>query len=89
MFAKSKIIRLAFWACLAAAWLPIGNSLLSSQATAGPFARVGPIVRGGVIVRSVPVVRVAPVVTVAPVVRTVPVYHQVWYRRWNGFRWFR
>jgi hypothetical protein len=76
MFATSKIVRLAFWACLAMAWLPIGNSVCQpSQAKAVEIVRVVP-----------PVVRVVPA---APVVRVGPVYPRFWYRPYYGYRWHR
>jgi hypothetical protein len=88
MFGTSKIVRVVFWACLAAAWLPLGNSLLQpSQARAEEIIRVGPIVRRPIVVD--PVVPVAPAVRVAPIVRVGPVYPHPWYRRWYGFRWHR
>ena len=68
MFAKSKIVRLACWACLAATWLPVGNGLLQpAQAGAAEVVRVGPIVRVGPVVPAAPIVRVGPVVPVGPV----------------------
>jgi len=88
MFAKSKTIRLALWACLAATWLPIGNGPLQpAKAKAAEIVRVGPIVRTAPIVRVGPVVPVAPVVRVAPVVPR-PLYPRFGFR-WYGFRWVR
>jgi hypothetical protein len=98
MFAKSRIIRLASWGCLAVASPPIGSGLLEpSQAKAGEVIRVGPIVRPGPIVRVepvVPVIPIAPVVTVGPVVRFGPTYPQPWFhhyetRGWFGYHWHR
>ena len=88
MFSTSKIVRVVFWACLAAAWLPLNNGLVQpSQAKAEEIIRVGPIVRRPVVTVT-PVVPVAPVVRVAPVIRVGPVYRPL-YRRWYGHRWFR
>lgn len=89
MFTKSKLIRLASLACLAAAWLPIGNGLLSpANAKAAEIIRVGPIVRTGPIVRVEPVVPVGPVIRVAPVT-PLPLYPHYEFRTWNGYRWYR
>jgi hypothetical protein len=100
MFAKSKIIRLALGACLAVAWLPIGNGLLlPAKANAVEVVRVGPIVRVGPVVPVAPIVRVGPVVPAAPIVRVGPVVpvgpvypHPEYphdFRYWNGFHWYR
>jgi len=84
MFGTSKIVRLVFWVCLAAAWLPIGNGLLQpSPAKAVEIVRVGPIVTRPI------VASVTPGVVVSPVVRVRPVYPRFWYRRWYRFRWWR
>jgi hypothetical protein len=83
MFTTSKIIRGAFWACLAMAWLPIGDGVLQpAGAKADEFVRV---VRRPVVTLA----PAAPVVRVAPVVRLGPVYVRPWYRGWYGYRWYR
>ena len=74
MFTKSRIIRLALWACMAATWLPIGNGLLQpAQAKAWEVVRGGAIVRGGPVVVAGPVVRSGPVVVGGPIVVARPV----------------
>jgi hypothetical protein len=94
MFSKSTSIRLALGACLAAAWLPIGNGLMwPAQARADEIVRVGPVLRVAPVVPRA-VVAVNPVVPVAPVVRVGPVYPRPWYPRygyryWYGYRWRR
>jgi hypothetical protein len=73
MFLKSKIVRLACWALVAASWLPIGNALSQpTQANAAEIIRVGPVVR------PVPIVRVKPVHR-----------HLWYGHGWFGFRWVR
>jgi hypothetical protein len=90
MFAKSKIIRLAVWACVAATWLPIGNGFVQpAQADAAEIIRIGPIVRVPPVVRVGPIVRVPPVVTVGPVYPRpwLPRYYPFGY--WHGYRIWR
>ena len=82
MFSKSNIIRLALWACLAATWLPTGDSPVApAQAKAAEVVRVGPIVGG-------PIVRVGPVCPQPWYAR----YHFRYgygYRTWRWFHWCR
>jgi hypothetical protein len=84
MFTKSKIARVALFACLAFAWLPIGSVLQPTEAKAAEIIRVGPIYRRVVPVR--PIVRVGPVAPVGPVYPWYP-GHGSWH--WRGFRWVR
>ena len=90
MFAKSKIVRVAFWAFLAAASLPLVNGF-SAQAKAEEIVRIRPIVRRVAVTPVAPVVSVTPVVPVvrvAPIVRVGPVYPRAIYRPWYR-RWYR
>jgi hypothetical protein len=90
MFAKSKIIRLGLFACLAATWLPMGDGPLQpTQAKAFEIIRRGPIVREVVVgpryVAPAPVIVNRPVVVNPPVVVAPPVV--VHPRYWDGHRW--
>jgi hypothetical protein len=81
MSTKTKIIRLAVWACLAGTWM-----LQPAATKAGEIIRVGPIVRVVPVVRA-PAVTVAPTIRVAPVIRG-PIYRGTWFVR-GDFRYWR
>ncbi len=85
---KSKIAPVALCACLAFAWLPIGNVLQPTEAKAAEYIRVGTVYRP--IYRPVfpvgRIVRVGPVVPIGP---AYPWYPGYGYGYWNGFRWVR
>jgi hypothetical protein len=82
MFATNKIVRMAFWACLAIGGLSLGNGIWSAQASAEEVIRERTIVRCVPVAPAVTVTPAAPVVREDPIVRVGPVYPRVWYRPW-------